>query len=65
MTVVASAILIALGVPVGLAVMWGIVIGIPFLAVYMALSDDKAKWPIVWAIVFFDVLLIVGIVTAF
>jgi hypothetical protein len=65
MAVVASAILIALSVPTFLAIMWGIVIGIPFLALYMALSNDKAKWPIVWSIVLFDVLLIVWIVGGF
>ena len=55
---VTIAILIALGVPWYLAVMWGVVIGTPFTALHMAVSDDKAKWPIVWAIVVFEVLLI-------
>lgn len=36
--VVAIAILMALGFPASLAVMWGIVIGVPFIALNMAIG---------------------------
>jgi hypothetical protein len=53
---VAVALLIALGVPWYFALMWGVVIGTPSVAMLVAVSDDDAKWLIISVIAFIEVL---------
>jgi hypothetical protein len=57
---VAVALLLALGVPWYFALMWGVVIGTPSMAMHVAVSNDEAKWPIVSVILCIEVLWVVA-----